>query len=127
MNWLKHAFDTGGPDEAPTSDQLELADKLCHEVVRRGLALPALVFLEMSRPLNRLSAQAIHFLAPILGMFRIDTSENSKPEIDSPPKPSTDKPATAHEILAQFLERPDSIEYLCQRIDALEKTRTNRE
>ena len=65
MNWLKHAFDTSGPDEPPSAAQLELADKLCHEVVRRGLAIPALVFLEMSRPLNRLSSQAIHFLAPM--------------------------------------------------------------
>lgn len=127
MNWLKHAFDTSGPDEAPSAAQLELADKLCHEVVRRGLAIPTLVFLEMSRPLNRLSSQALHFLAPMLGMFRINPTENSEPETDASQEHSTEKPAAAHEILAQFLERHDSVEYLCQRIDALEKTRTNRE
>lgn len=127
MNWLKHAFDTSGPDEPPTAAQLELADKLCHEVVRRGLALPALVFLEMSRPLNRLSSQAIHFLTPMLGMFRLDASRKSEPAPDDPAPTSSEKPAAAHEILAQFLERPDSVEYLCQRIDALEKARTHAE
>lgn len=127
MNWLKHAFDTSGPDEPPTAAQLELADKLCHEVVRRGLAIPALVFLEMSRPLNRLSSQAIHFLAPMLGMFRVNMSEKTNPDTDLSREPSIEKPAAAHEILAQFLERPDSVEYLCQRIDALEKARVPRE
>ena len=127
MNWLKHAFDTSGPDEPPTAAQLELADKLCHEVVRRGLAIPALVFLEMSRPLNRLSSQAIHFLAPVLGMFKSNSSGQSSSALNTPPESTPDKPATTHEVLAQFLERPDSVEYLCQRIDALEKARTNRE
>ena len=127
MNWLKHAFDTSGPDEPPSAAQLELADKLCHEVVRRGLAIPALVFLEMSRPLNRLSSQAIHFLAPVLGMFKNNSAEQNSPAVDTPPESIPDKPAATHELLAQFLERPDSVEYLCQRIDSLEKARTNRE
>jgi hypothetical protein len=124
MNWLKHAFDTSGPDEPPSAAQLELADKLCHEVVRRGLAIPALVFLEMSRPLNRLSSQAIHFLAPMFGMFRLEPNRKDDSASDNPAETSPEKPAAAHEILAQFLERPDSVEYLCQRIDALEKART---
>jgi len=127
MNWLKHAFDTSGPDEPPSAAQLKLADKLCHEVVRRGLAIPALVFLEMSRPLNRLSSQAIHFLAPVLGMFKNNSAEQNSPAVDTPPESIPDKPAATHELLAQFLERPDSVEYLCQRIDSLEKARTNRE
>lgn len=124
MNWLKHAFDTSGPEDPPSTAQLELADKLCHEVVRRGLAIPALVFLEMSRPLNRLSSQAIHFLAPMLGMFRLDANRQDDSASETPAETSPEKPDAAHEILAQFLERPDSVEYLCQRIDALEKART---
>ncbi|RLS40749.1 MAG: hypothetical protein DWH81_06815 [Planctomycetota bacterium] len=127
MNWLKHAFDTSGPDEPPSAAQLELADKLCHEVVRRGLAIPALVFLEMSRPLNRLSSQAIHFLAPMLGMFRLDANRKDDSASDNPAETSPEKPDATHEILAQFLERPDSVEYLCQRIDAMEKARTHLE
>ena len=122
MNWLQHAFDTSGPDEPPTPAQLELVEKLCREVVRRRLALPALVFLEMSRPLNTLSAQALHFLAPMLGMFSgpraADASLASPPDAEPIPPP----PA-AHELLAQFLERPDSVGFLCDRIEILEKER----
>ena len=128
MNWLQHAFDTSGPDEPPTTAQLELVEKLCHEVVRRRLALPALVFLEMSRPLNTLSAQALHFLAPMLGMFSGPKSEQSPPapELNHPVDPPVDPPsppAAAHELLAQFLERPNSITHLCDRIEAIEKER----
>ncbi len=122
MNWLQHAFDTSGPDEPPIPAQLELVEKLCREVVRRRLALPALVFLEMSRPLNTLSAQALHFLAPMLSMFSgpraADVSLPSSTD-DAPPP----KPLAAHELLAQFLERPDSVGFLCDRIEVLEKER----
>ena len=121
MNWFQHAFDTSGPDEPPTPAQLELVEKLCHEIVRRRLALPALVFLEMSRPLNTLSAQALHFLAPMLGMFTgpraADVSPPSPP--DAPPPPAV------HELLAQFLERRSSVEFLCDRIEVMEKARVN--
>jgi len=127
MNWLKHAFDISGPDGPPTAAQLELVEKLCYEIVRRRLALPALVFLEMSRPLNTLSAQALHFLAPFLGMFS-DRAGSSKPsplEVD-PVSDSgpTSQPPAAHQLFAQFLERPDSVEFLCDRIEALEKSRS---
>ena len=122
MNWLQHAFDTSGPDESPTAAQLELVEKLGHELVRRRLALPALVFLEMSRPLNTLSAQVLHFFAPILSMFtepRAGDATQSSPPI--PTDPLTPKPLAAHELLAQFLERSDSITLLSDRIEALEK------
>ncbi len=132
MNWLKHAFDASGPDEPPSPAQLEMVEKLCHEVVRRRLAIPALVFLEISRPLNTLSAQSLHFLAPMLSMFSGPKAAPAPPVPEtSPPSPSdTSSPAPAkplapHEILAQFLERRDSIPYLCDRIEALEKERAS--
>ncbi len=122
MNWLQHAFDTSGPDESPTAAQLELVESLSHELVRRRLALPALVFLEMSRPLNTLSAQALHFFAPVLSMFTgprgADVSLSSPLAPAEPPMP---KPPAAHELLAQFLERSDSFTLLSDRIEALEK------
>jgi hypothetical protein len=118
------AFDTSGPDEPPTPAQLELVEKLCHEIVRRRLALPALVFLEMSRPLNTLSAQALHFLAPMLSMFsgpRVADVSLPSPPADAP----IQMPPAAHELLAQFLERRDSVGFLCDRIEALEKERAS--
>lgn len=100
MQWLKHAFaiDPPGPAQ-PTDEQRAVIEKLCAEVVRRGLAAPALVALEMSRPLNFISSQALHFLAPIVSVF-------------------TD--ADAHKHLAEFLERRGSVDYLCGRIEELE-------
>lgn len=132
MNWLQHAFDTSGPDQPPTPAQLELVEKLSHELVRRRLALPALVFLEMSRPLNTLSAQALHFLAPALSMFTGPATDTEPQAADaSPTSPATPtltdspppKPPAAHELLAQFLERPDSITLLSDRIEVMEKAR----
>ena len=130
MNWLQHAFDTSGPDHPPTPAQLELVEKLSHELVRRRLALPALVFLEMSRPLNTLSAQALHFLAPVLSMFTGPAPETAPPSAAASPTnatPPTDptppKPLAPHELLAKFLERRDSVRFLCDRIEALEKER----
>lgn len=112
MNWLKHAFDLGQPGEEIPPEQKELVEKLCQEIVRRQLAVPALVFLEMSRPLNVLSAQALHFFSPVLGMF------GRQPAGSEPP--ST---ACTHETMAKFLERRDSISYLCDRLEELEKRR----
>ncbi len=124
MNWLQHAFDTSGPEHPPTPAELELVEKLSHELVRRRLALPALVFLEMSRPLNTLSAQALHFFAPLLSMFTGPAPDKTPPAPDnSPASPPPPKPPARHELLAQFLERPDSITILSDRIESLEKAR----
>ena len=103
MGWLRHAFAIDPPDPGgPTERQQAVVERLCNEVVRRGLATPALMFLEMSRPLNFLGAQALHFLAPIVALLR---------------------EGDAHVQLASFLERRDSIEYLCRRIEELEAAR----
>jgi hypothetical protein len=84
----------------------------------------------MSRSLNTLSAQALHFLAPLLGMFSGPKSEQPPPapEMNHPVDPQVDPPspsAAAHELLSQFLERPDSITHLCDRIEAIEKERAS--
>lgn len=112
MNWLKHAFDLDGPDEEIPPAERDLVERLSTEIVRRQLAVPALVFLEMSRPLNVLSAQALHFLAPMLGV--LGGSSSPTDAAAAPP---------AHQLLAKFLERRDSIGYICDRIEALEKLR----
>src|SRR5262245_23668031 len=60
-DWLKHAFAIDR-SFSPTDEELQLAERLCREIIRRQLVVPALAFLEMSRPLNSLGAQAVHFL-----------------------------------------------------------------
>lgn len=100
MKWLKHAFavDPPGPAE-PTPEQKSAVDKVCAEIVRRHLTMPALVFLESSRPLNFLGSQAMHFFMPIVSAI-------------------TDSRGPQH--FAEFLSRRGSIDYLCRRIEDYE-------
>jgi hypothetical protein len=101
MNWFRHAFalDPPGPAE-PTEAERPIVDRVCLEIVRRHLTTPTLIFLEMSRPLNSLAANAIHFFSPILSV--LVTGEE-------------------HRRFAEFLERRGSIDHLCRRIEELER------
>ena len=103
MEWLKHAFavEPPGPVE-PTEEQRPVVERVCGEVVRRGLTTPAIMALEMSRPLNFVGSQALHFFSPIISAL-------------------TD--AQGHKQFAEFLEHRGSIEYLCRRIEELEAER----
>jgi hypothetical protein len=101
MNWIRHAFalDPPGPAE-PTEAERPIVDRLCQEVVRRRLTVPAIAFLEMSRPLNFVAANTLHYFAPILSA--LGTGED-------------------HRRFAEFLERRGSIDHLCRRIEELER------
>src|SRR5437763_187296 len=98
-DWLKHAFavEPAGPVE-PTDAQRAVIDGLCRQVVARGLATPALIFLESVRPLNYVSSQTLHFFAPVL---------------------SAVADAQACRELADFLEHRGSVDFLCRRIEEL--------
>lgn len=99
--WLKHAFAVDASLEPPTEEELRLVDRLVREVVRRRLTTPALALLEMSRPLNYLGSQAMHFLAPLMeSLFD----------------------AEGYRACARFLERRDAIEFVCRRIEELEQS-----
>ncbi len=101
MSCIRHALalDPPGPAE-PTEAERPIVDRVCHEVVRRHLTVPALAFLEMSRPLNYLAANAIHFFSPLLSV--LVTGDE-------------------HRRFAEFLERRGSIDHLCRRIEELER------
>ncbi|MEO1999501.1 MAG: hypothetical protein ABGZ17_30010, partial [Planctomycetaceae bacterium] len=92
------AIEPQGPAE-PDPEQRTLIDRLCREIVKRRLTTPALAFLEMSRPLNYMSSQLLHFLAPLI---------------------SAVSNAQGHRRLADFLEHRGSIDFICDRIAALE-------
>lgn len=49
------------PDEAE-----QIGEALASRVVRMGLATPAILFLEMHRPLSRLAGQAVVVASPVL-------------------------------------------------------------
>lgn len=100
MRWLKHAFAVDPPGPAEPNDKQRVAvERVCHEIVRRHLTTPALMFLEMSRPLNYVGAQALHFFSPFISAV-------------------TD--AEGHKHFASFLEQRGAIEYICRRIEELE-------
>ena len=98
MQWLKHAFavDPPGPAE-PTEDQRRAVDRIVEEVIRRGLATPTLMALEMSRPMNFIGSQTLHFFTPFVSVF-----VNSE----------------SYRHFAEFLELRGSIPHIC---DAIEK------
>ena len=107
MSWLRNAFhvDKPGPAE-PTDEQRPVVDRLCWEIVRRHMATPAIAFLEMSKPLNYVSAQVMHYLQPIVSVI-FDTASYDK--------------------FAAFLEERGSVEFICRRIEALEAEAVVRE
>jgi hypothetical protein len=86
-----HAFALHPPTRDFTPDDLALLDKVASGIVRRGMADPAVLFLESLGPLNFLGSQVLHGLAPFL-------------ELVCDP--------TELERLANILERRDSIERL---------------
>lgn len=105
--WLKHAFAIEkGEDFVATMEERELADQLCREIHRRGMTTPAMMFLEMSRPLNFLGAQAMQFFKPIVTPFL---------------------PSTQYGVLIGFLERRGSVEYLCRRMEEIEREKNQAE
>jgi hypothetical protein len=100
VEWLKHAFAVDPPGPAvPSETQRALVDKLCEEIMRRRLIVPALFMLEMSRPLNYVSAQVLHFFQPLVAVIT-DTS--------------------GYLELTHFLEKRGAIDYVCQRLEAME-------
>ena len=103
MKWFKHAFAVDPPGAAePTPEQAEVVEWLCKQIVKRHLTTPALAALEMSRPLNYIGSQTLHFFQPFVSAIQ------SK---------------HGHEGYCQFatyLEKRGSIEYICHRIEELE-------
>jgi hypothetical protein len=99
MNWFRHAFalDPDGSLES-TEDERAVAEKVCRMVVRRGMSVPAVAFLEMSRPLNRVAAQALYFFQPVASLALTGDDYNR---------------------FARFLERAGSIDFLSRRIEEL--------
>lgn len=99
--WLQHAFAVDPPGAAePNEVQRRIVDRVCRSVAGRGLAQPALLYLEVARPLNYLSAQAMHFFRPIV------TALLSAEEYDE---------------FAAFLEKRGSVDYLVAQLEHFEQ------
>ncbi len=63
---LAHAFSTRSEAETFTAEDLALLQRIADAVVQRGMAAPAVVFLESLGPMSFLGSQALHFFSPII-------------------------------------------------------------
>jgi hypothetical protein len=99
---MQHAF-AMEPAGAPlASEDQALLERVAVVVVDRGMAVPAMVFLESMGPMNFLGSQALHFFTPIL--------EVVFPQRDV-------------ERVAQLLERRDTLSRLTVLIERHAETR----
>lgn len=102
LKWLKHAFAVESAEIAvPTETQAKAIDAVCQEIIRRGMTFPTQMLLETSAPLHFLSGQMLRVAEPVLGVL-----------VDQ----------TAVREFATFVERRGAIEYICRRLDQLQKT-----
>lgn len=92
---LRHAFAVEQGDKF-TEEEIALVDRLAGLVVRRQMAVPAVMFLESVRPLNFLGSQAMEFFKPIIGLMWSTTE---------------------YEQIALILERRKSIDLIIERIE----------
>ena len=86
-----HAFAIAPPASGFSPEELVLLEKIARRIVNRGMATPAVLFLESLGPLSFLGSQVVHGLKPFMDVV-----------ID---------PAYA-ERLAILLERRDGIDQL---------------
>lgn len=95
---LRHAFavDPPGPAE-PTPEERAALEPLIAEVRKRGMTMPALLFLESMRPLNSIGAQALHFMQPFATAV-----------LDP----------VRYEALARYMEKRGSVEWLARQLEA---------
>lgn len=92
---FRHAFALTPPESTLAPADMAVLDKLARLVVERGVADPALLFLESVAPLNFLGSQVLYGLIPLLEL------------VVSP---------TEVQRLARILERRESIDLLIRLI-----------
>jgi hypothetical protein len=64
-----HAFALAPPRRDFTQEEIALLEKVAAGIVHRGMADPAVLFLESLGPLNFLGSQVLHGLAPFLELI----------------------------------------------------------
>ena len=100
---IRRAFAVDPPGSAePTPEQQPAVDWFCKQVAKRRLTTPGLIALEMSRPLNFIGAQAMHFFAP--GVWALLRQQSYEHYIH----------------FSAFLEKRGSVDYLVHRIEHFE-------
>ncbi|MEA2076420.1 MAG: hypothetical protein U9O95_00190 [Candidatus Marinimicrobia bacterium] len=78
----------------------EMIDKIAGKIVSRRLSVPAVLFMEVLKPLNFIGAQTLNFFGPIIESLM--------------------KPENRYYDFTEFLEKRENIERILQRIEELE-------
>jgi len=86
-------------DSPPLPDE---AERLADQIVKFGMTVPAILFLESMRPLNTLGATTLHFLSPLMAPLM---------------------PGLGIDELAKFMERRQSVEELICAIEEREASK----
>ena len=78
----------------------EMIDKIAGKIVSRRLSVPAVLFMEVLKPLNFFGAQTLNFFGPIIESLM--------------------KPGNRYYDFTEFLEKRENIERILQRVEELE-------
>ncbi|MDK2976125.1 MAG: hypothetical protein PWP06_600 [Candidatus Marinimicrobia bacterium] len=79
-----------------------MTDKIARAIVRRGMSVPAVFFMQTFKPMNFIGSQTVVFFGPVL--------ESLFPRSDI-------------YGIAEFMEERENVEQLMERIEALESER----
>ncbi|HSV75047.1 MAG TPA: hypothetical protein VLH79_14900 [Chthonomonadales bacterium] len=94
------------PDDLPDAERDELVDTIARHVVSRGLETPAVLLLEMHRPISFMASQGLVVLTPLLGpLIGLGTMQRG----------------------SLLLEKRENVERLIERIEHLAQDRMGRE
>ncbi len=67
MGFVKGGTELPDPEQNPLeAEENAVLDKLAHKVVDKGMAVPAILFLESVKPLNYIGSQMMVFFEPIV-------------------------------------------------------------
>jgi hypothetical protein len=67
MSILRGGTELPDPEQSPLeAEENAVLDKLAHKVVDKGMAVPAILFLESVKPLNFIGSQMMVFFEPIV-------------------------------------------------------------
>jgi len=67
MGFFKGSMELPDPEkQALPAEENAVLDKLAHKVVDRGMAVPAILFIESVKPLNYIGSQTMVFFEPIV-------------------------------------------------------------
>lgn len=91
------------PDQNPLSpDEDAVLEKLARKVIQRGMAIPAILFLESVKPLNFITSQVLVFFEPIVQtVFNFKDYDNFRTALEK---------RQSIEILLLKIEEYDSID-----------------